>query len=138
MNFYSEVLPILLIWAALIAGGGIAWWRKARKTACCLWATVVWMVVGTWWSSRQTPEGRQTAIKNACIAYLKQIDGAVQQWAQDEGKQATNTYTFSDPVLLSYMKGSVLPTGPPGCHYSPGATVADAPKCSLAAIGHTL
>jgi len=62
MNFYSEVLPILLIWAALIAGGGIAWWRKARKTACCLWATVVWMVVGTWWSSRQTPDGRQTAI----------------------------------------------------------------------------
>lgn len=138
MNFYSEVLPQLLIMAVFIGAGGFAWWRKARKTAGVLWVLVVWWNVNIWLSSRITPESRQFAQKHSCIANLKQLDGAVQQWAQEHEKKATNTYTFSDPVLLSFLKGSVLPDCPGGGHYSPGAMVSDSPQCSLAAKGHTL
>ena len=83
-------------------------------------------------------KARATAQKNACIANLKQIDGAVQQWALENKKAATDTYSLSDPQLLAYMKGSVLPVCPLGGHYSPGTNVGDVPKCSLAASGHTL
>ena len=33
---------------------------------------------------------RQTALKNACIANLKQIQGAIQVWAIDQGKSDTD------------------------------------------------
>lgn len=75
---------------------------------------------------------------NSCVSNLKQIDGAVRQWARDHNKAATDTYSLTDPRLLAYLKGSVLPTCPGGGHYSPGANVSGSPKCSLAAAGHTL
>jgi len=85
-------------------------------------------------------KARATAQKNACIANLKQIDGAVQQWALENKKVASDTYNFSDTSLLSYMKGSVLP-GCPGTTtaYSPGAAVSASPTCALSSsAGHTL
>lgn len=81
---------------------------------------------------------RRTTSKSVCPANLKAIDGAVQQWALENKKAATNTYSLSDPKLLAYMKGSVLPVCPGGGHYSPGINVGGLPVCSLGAIGHTL
>ena len=86
-------------------------------------------------------KARATAQKNSCIANLKQIDGAVQQWALENKKQATDTYAFSDTTLLGYLKGSVLPGGgtcPGGGTYTEGTTVSVAPTCSLSGSGHTL
>ena len=83
-------------------------------------------------------KARATAQKNACIANLKQIDGAVQQWALENKKVATDTYAVTDATLLAYMKGSVLPSCPGGGSYSAGATVSAAPVCSQSGIGHTL
>ena len=86
-------------------------------------------------------KARATAQKNSCIANLKQIDGAVQQWALEQKKQATDTYALTDTTLLSYLKGSVLPGGgtcPGGGSYSAGATVSGTPTCSLSGSGHTL
>lgn len=39
---------------------------------------------------------RTTALKNACIANLKQIEGAVQVWAIDKAKASTDTMATSD------------------------------------------
>ncbi len=83
-------------------------------------------------------KARATAQKNACIANLKQIDGAVQQWALEQKKVATDTYAVSDATLLAYMKGSLLPACPGGGAYAAGATVSGAPTCSLSGTGHTL
>ena len=68
---------------------------------------------------------------NTCIANLTQIDGAVQQWALERKLTATNTYSFEDPTLLAYLKGSVVPKCPSGGRYFPSATVAGSPRCAL-------
>jgi prepilin-type N-terminal cleavage/methylation domain-containing protein len=84
-------------------------------------------------------KARTTAQKNACIANLKQIDGAVQQWALENKKTSTDTYLLTDTTVLQYLKGTNLPTCPAGGAYSPGATVANTPTCSLStAQGHSL
>ena len=83
-------------------------------------------------------KARATAQKNSCIANLKQIDGAVQQWALEQKKVATDTYALTDTTLLAYMKGSRLPECPGGGTYSAGATVSASPTCSLSTDGHTL
>jgi hypothetical protein len=81
---------------------------------------------------------RVTIAHGACISSLKQIDGAVQQWALEKKKTATDTYSLSDSTLLAYFKGSVLPMCYKGGRYSPGKSIADSPKCSIGGIGHTL
>ncbi len=83
-------------------------------------------------------KARATAQKNACIANLKQIDGAVQQWALENKKAATDTYALTDTTFLAYLKGSLLPACPGGGAYSAATTVSGSPTCSLSADGHTL
>ncbi len=80
-------------------------------------------------------KARSTAQKNSCIANLKQIDGAVQQWALENKKVATDTYAVSDTTLLSYLKGSALPPCPASGTYA-GTTVSASPTCTVG--GHTL
>ena len=46
---------------------------------------------------------RQTAMKNACIANLKQIQGAVQVWAIDTGA-ASNATPASGDIVPNYIK----------------------------------
>ena len=83
-------------------------------------------------------KARATAQKNSCIANLKQIDGAAQQWALENKKAATDTYAFSDITLLAYLKGSAMPACAGGGAYNEGATVSAVPACSLSGAGHTL
>ena len=47
---------------------------------------------------------RQTAMKNACIANLKQIQGAMQVWAIDTGASSTSAVTTAD-LVPNYIKG---------------------------------
>jgi prepilin-type N-terminal cleavage/methylation domain-containing protein len=72
---------------------------------------------------------RTQSQKNACINNLRQIDGAVQQWAL-ENKQASTASPGSADVL-PYLKSSVVcPSG--GTTFSDSytlATVADKPVC---------
>ncbi|MBL6763560.1 MAG: prepilin-type N-terminal cleavage/methylation domain-containing protein [Verrucomicrobiae bacterium] len=83
-------------------------------------------------------KARATAQKNSCIANLKQIDGAVQQWALENKKVASDTYLLTDATLLAYMKGSRLPECPSSGTYGPGASVSASPTCTKSADGHTL
>ena len=77
-------------------------------------------------------KARETAQKNACIANLKQIQGAIQVWALDTGAAATATPLAAD--LTDYIKKW------PACGavaYVIPAVNAD-PVCPNATAGHTL
>ena len=55
-------------------------------------------------------KARTTAQMNACISNLRQIDGAIQQWALDTKQGDTAAVTPAD--ILPYLKNSVVcPSG---------------------------
>jgi prepilin-type N-terminal cleavage/methylation domain-containing protein len=55
-------------------------------------------------------KARTTAQKNACINNLRQIDGAIQQWALDNKQGPTATVQFTD--ISGYLKSAVIcPSG---------------------------
>ena len=55
-------------------------------------------------------KARTTAQMNACISNLRQIDGAIQQWATETKQGDTATVTAAD--ILPYLKNSVVcPSG---------------------------
>jgi hypothetical protein len=85
--------------------------------------------LGSRWFGWETP-------KQECIQNLKHMDGAVQHWALDHRKVATDTYSLTDTNVLVYLSGSVLPRCPLGGSYSAAATICGAPVCSVP--GHTL
>ena len=69
----------------------------------------------------------------SCIGKLKQIEGAVLQWALETKKKGTDRYTFQQKELLSCMKGSHLPQCPQGGNYYPGVFIDAVPLCSKGA-----
>ena len=82
---------------------------------------------------------RTTSQKNACINNLRQLDGAVQQYALENNLASTAVYTLAN--LNPYVKLTslgALPACPSQGTYSPGATVANPPTCSLSGSGHAL
>ncbi|MCD6051022.1 MAG: hypothetical protein K0Q55_2425 [Verrucomicrobia bacterium] len=74
-------------------------------------------------------KARTTTAKSACVANLKQIDGAIKQWALESRK------TDADPVdikeAVKFLKGGVLPKCPADGVYSPGITIGNKPTCSM-------
>jgi len=82
-------------------------------------------------------KARTTAQKNACINNLRQIDGAVQQWALEEKKAPADTVVQAE--VATYLKGGVMPTCPIGdTAYAGMATVANPPTCAADPTNHTL
>jgi prepilin-type N-terminal cleavage/methylation domain-containing protein len=82
-------------------------------------------------------KARQTSQQNACINNLRQMDGAVQQYALENKLASTATYALSD--LLPYIKKTSagnLPACPASGTYTAGANVTVAPTCSIP--GHAL
>jgi prepilin-type N-terminal cleavage/methylation domain-containing protein len=80
-------------------------------------------------------KARTTSQQNACINNLRQLDGAVQQYALENKLSSTSTYTVS--VLKPYIKldsNSNIPACPAQGTYSPGASVAAQPTCSLSTL----
>ena len=79
-------------------------------------------------------KARATSQAGACINNLRQLEGAVQQWALEQHKSATAPYQLTD--LTPYLKwggtngfpvcpgGGVYSVGPDNCVTSP-------PVCSL-------
>ena len=75
---------------------------------------------------------RTTSQQNACINNLRQLDGAVQQYALENRMASTATYTIS--VLKPYIKldsTGNIPACPGGGSYSAGTSVTNAPLCNL-------
>jgi prepilin-type N-terminal cleavage/methylation domain-containing protein len=79
-------------------------------------------------------KARESSQKNACIANLKQIDGAKNTWALENKKVSTDTPTTA--VLYGatlYIRDE--PTCPAAGGYTLGS-VSSRPTCNVA--GHTL
>lgn len=77
---------------------------------------------------------RQTAQRNACIANLKQIQGAIQVWAIDTGAASNATFTTADIVgnyLKSWPKEGTV-------SYPLPANVSANPACPNASADHTI
>jgi len=80
-------------------------------------------------------KARTTAQKNACISNLRQIDGAMEQFAL-ENKLADGAEVGDDDVG-PYLKGNAMPECPGGGTYTVSA-IGTTPTCSLSDDGHTL
>ena len=81
-------------------------------------------------------KAREASQKNACIANLKQIDGAKNTWALEEKK--VNSDSPTDAVLFGttlYIREK--PVCPANGTYTLGV-VSDKPVCSYSTVGHTL
>src|SRR6476661_7365628 len=83
-------------------------------------------------------KARTTAQKNACINNLRQIDGAIQQWALENKKGASDTVVFNN--ISDYLKNAVIcPSG--GTLFSDSYTIVDVsqkPVCQKVSTTHIL
>ena len=75
---------------------------------------------------------RERAQQNACIANLKQMDGAITLWALDGGKSGTDSVTMGD-LVTAYIKAT--PSCPAGGTYTL-TNVQTEPTCGI--DGHEL
>jgi prepilin-type N-terminal cleavage/methylation domain-containing protein len=82
-------------------------------------------------------EAREASQKNACIANMKQIDGAKNTWALENKKQSTDLPTATDLYGATlYIRDT--PQCPANGTYTIG-TVTARPTCSNGTtLGHTL
>jgi prepilin-type N-terminal cleavage/methylation domain-containing protein len=81
-------------------------------------------------------KARETAQKNACINNLRQIDGAIQQWALETKAAATDNVDSAQ--VATYLKNGEMPTCPLGNSAYTLSTVTEKPTCDNASAGHTL
>ena len=73
---------------------------------------------------------RTTSQQNACINNLRQIDGAKQQWALENKKQAADIPTESDLAPYLKLKDAQMPKCPAGGDYKINP-VREQPTCSI-------
>lgn len=79
---------------------------------------------------------RQRAQQNACIANLKQYDGAKTLWALDQGKTGTDTPNLSD-LITNYIKATpACPTGDEDSYNLNNMNTQ--PTCDNSGSGHVL
>src|SRR5690242_18727938 len=81
---------------------------------------------------------RTTSQMNACINNLRQIDGAIQEWALEQKKDTTATVAETD--VTPFLKNSVVcPSG--GTTFANSYTIVDVatqPVCKKVAATHKL
>jgi prepilin-type N-terminal cleavage/methylation domain-containing protein len=80
-------------------------------------------------------KARSTAQKNACINNLRQIEGAKDQWALENGRKTGDATASDSAAIDAYLKAS--PTCPTSGTYTYGA-VGTSASCSNSADGHVL
>src|SRR5436309_2079039 len=83
-------------------------------------------------------KARTTSQMNACINNLRQVDGAIQQWALENKKDAAATVAYTD--ISGYLKNSVIcPSG--GTTFGNSYTIKDVatkPVCQKDNVNHIL
>src|SRR5215470_12469689 len=82
-------------------------------------------------------KARTTSQQNACINNLRQLDGAVQQYALKNKLASSSTYKLTD--LTPYIKldsQNNIPGCPANGTYKEGTDVTKPPTCSVS--GHNL
>ena len=83
-------------------------------------------------------QAREVARRNACIANLQQIEGAVQRWSLDMNKDEGQAVTYND--IRNYLRRSVTcPSGGTAFEDSYTITTVDAvPTCQKKPAVHKL
>src|SRR5438034_8220805 len=83
-------------------------------------------------------KARTTSQQNACINNLRQIDGAIQQWALEQKKDAAAKVAYTD--ISPYLKNAVTcPSG--GTTFADSYTIVDVatkPVCQKIPATHLL
>jgi prepilin-type N-terminal cleavage/methylation domain-containing protein len=80
-------------------------------------------------------KARESSRAKSCVANLKQIDSAKEQWAMDNNKQNGATVAITDLVgTTAYIKNN--PTCSSGGSYTVG-NVGTNPSCSIGGTGST-
>jgi prepilin-type N-terminal cleavage/methylation domain-containing protein len=81
---------------------------------------------------------RTTSQMNACINNLRQVDGAIQQWALEQKKEPSASVAETD--ITPFLKNSVVcPSG--GTTFADSYTISDVatrPVCKKVAATHVL
>jgi prepilin-type N-terminal cleavage/methylation domain-containing protein len=81
-------------------------------------------------------KARATSQANACINNMRQIDGAIQQWALEKGKKSSDTVTYPTD-LTPYIKlnsaGSIPPCPASGTYSVTTVGATPSVTCSLSA-----
>ena len=85
-------------------------------------------------------KARTTSQTNACINNLRQIDGAIQQWALEQKKAPTDAVQYTD--ISGYLKSAVVcPAGGSTASFGSSYTIVDVatrPVCQIDAVNHIL
>lgn len=85
---------------------------------------------------QQIAEARSTAAKNACIANLRQIEGAKEMWALENKKTEGTATAGLEAAINAHFRAT--PACPGGGTYTYNV-IGTAPTCSMGALaGHTL
>jgi prepilin-type N-terminal cleavage/methylation domain-containing protein len=83
-------------------------------------------------------KARTTSQMNACINNLRQVDGAIQQWALENKKDTAASVGFTD--ISSYLRNSIIcPSG--GTTFANSYTISDVatkPVCQKVTSSHKL
>ncbi|HIL70538.1 MAG TPA: hypothetical protein EYG38_11900 [Verrucomicrobia bacterium] len=75
--------------------------------------------------------------RRSCLANLKQMDGAKEQWALENKKPAGSPVVGHESEITKFLRGGDLPLCPDGGKYSLEPIGAN-PECSLDLPNHTL
>ena len=85
---------------------------------------------------------RTSSQTNACINNLRQIDGAIQQWALETKQAASATVAADGSGLLPYLKSSpVCPSAGTVTGFANNygvTTVSNSPTCKIVSATHVL
>lgn len=125
-------LPLLVLGTFAVAALVALFFRKRMLAGCLFGFGLVLFIAFIAPSIRPA---RPTAQKNACIANLKQLDGAKAQWASEKKPEPSGVPKLSD--LTPFLKQGFIPACPLGGTYTLGA-VNEPPRCSHADKGHAL
>jgi competence protein ComGC len=103
---------------------------QPKKSNLWFWGVIIVMsLLGAAIVIPNFVKARQTACMNTCVANLKQIDGAKEQWALEKQKEPKDIPTWSDLIgTAGYIKN--MPTCPLNGHYTINAVWAE-PTCTM-------
>jgi prepilin-type N-terminal cleavage/methylation domain-containing protein len=111
--------------------------KKARRGFTLVEIMIVVLIIGILLAIAVPNfiKARESSRAKSCIANLKQVDSAKEQWAMDNNKTNGTAVALTDLVgATAYIKST--PTCASGGTYTPSA-IGTAPSCSIGGTGAT-